>query len=305
MMAAGKRKKARVALPGGVYDGAYLRRITAVNRLATPALAAAVRNAPVSAADPVFMVGFPRSGTTLLEHVLESHPAVQALEEKSAVDAMVDNFLAVAGDDPDALAALPSARVEELRALYHQEVRRHIEPRPGALLLDKLPLNLVNVPVILRVFPQARFILAIRHPADACLSCLMQNFAVNPAMSAFYNLADAVQLYAVAMQTWQRYVADLPLRFHRVRYEDLTADLAHESRAALAFLGLPWDDAVLRFNEHAASRSNINSPSYHQVVQPIYQHARYRWTRYAEHFAPLLPQLQPYIEHFGYGQTPA
>ena len=247
--------------------------------------------------DPVFLIGFPRSGTTLLEQILDSHPAIQTLEEKPCVAALLAAYQA---GPVHALAELDAEQIAHLRQRYFDTVDQYVVRRPDMLLVDKLPLNTVFVPLLWRVFPRARFILAIRHPCDVCLSCFMQSFAANVGMASFFSLEGAVRTYAKVMGLWQHYAQHLPLRYHRVRYEDLVADVPGVARALLAFLELDWDDKVLAHTAHAKQRETINTPSYHQVTQPIYRHAAYRWTRYAKEFDSLLPTLQPFISDFGY-----
>lgn len=159
------------------------------------------------------------------------------------------------------------------------------------------------LPLIARVFPGARVILALRHPCDACLSCTMQNFATNAAMASFHTLDHAAQTYAAVMGLLDTWVADFPRAVHRIRYEDLVADLEAEARRLLAYLGVGWNPAVLEPARRARARRIINTPSYHQVVRPIYRSALARWERYGEAFAPLLPRLAPFIR--GYGYAPA
>ena len=129
----------------------------------------------------------------------------------------------------------------------------------------------------------------------------MQSFALNTGMSNFLTLEDSVNLYQGVMTLWQRYEFRFPLSVFRIRYEDLIGDMEGSVRDLLEFLGLPWDDAVLDYNRHAAAR-NINTPSYSQVTQKIYTHARYRWLRYEKYLNPMLDRLQPFIDEFGYGK---
>lgn len=296
----GNRLIAEGTLPTDYDRGAYLRKIDRLGGFLSGRLAAApqVEN---DQSPPIFLVGFPRSGTTLLEQILDSHPRLQTLEEKPTVAAMQNLFFDMADDNPDALTELREADIRKLRSAYWEEVSRHIKRDPGTLFVDKMPLNLVSAHLIWRVFPNAKFILAIRHPCDVSLSCFMQNFIVNEAMSIFFTLEDAANLYEKVMKQWQHIVNVLPLDYHRIRYEDLVADFEGQARALLDFLGVGWDDAVLKFDEHAKKRM-INTPSYHQVTQPIYQHAKYRWKRYAKEFEPLMATLNPFIEYFGYSE---
>jgi tetratricopeptide (TPR) repeat protein len=253
-------------------------------------------------AAPVFLLGFPRSGTTLLEQILDSHPALQSLEEKPTVSIMVQAFEAMAKGRKNALAELTREQVFQLRAIYFEEVARYIQLQPGCLLVDKSPLNTIHVHLIWRIFPQAKFILALRHPCDACFSCFMHNILIPEDKSSFLTLESSAAVYSNVMRTWMEAVHSLPLNYHCIRYEDLVADFEKETRALLGFLGVGWDISVLNHTEHAIKRGTISTPSYYQVTQPIYQHAKYRWKHYSKQFEPLLPKLQPYIDYFGYAE---
>ncbi len=253
------------------------------------------------AAQPVFLVGFPRSGTTLLEQILDSHPQIQTLDERPTVAAMIQEHERVVARHRDAALALTSAEIQALRDTYFGEVGRQLTARdPERTLVDKMPLNLVDAHLIWRIFPEAKFILAIRHPCDACLSCFMQDFIQNKAMVNFTSLAGTAAVYAAVMDLWLEYQRTLPLKVHRIRYEDLVDNLEEEMRRLLRFLEIEWDPAVLDHVRHARDRGTIRTPSYHQVTQPIYQSAKYRWERYARELEPILGTLCPYIEHFGY-----
>jgi tetratricopeptide (TPR) repeat protein len=304
LLVAGNQQAAKASLLREEDKFLYLRRAEAMRRQLTDDLAQSISAAKHSdGKSPIFLVGFPRSGTTLLEQILDSHPALQTMEEKPTVAAMANQFHTLAGGRENALATLAETDIEQLRQVYFEQADQFVSRSPDTLLVDKMPLNTVSIPVIMRVFPQAKFILAIRHPCDVCLSCFMQNFAANAGMSSFYTLEDTVRFYVAVMGAWQAYEQALPIQYHRIRYEDLIADLENETRALLNFLGVGWDDAVMGHVEHAQSRSMIQTPSYHQVTQPIYQYAKYRWKRYAKEFEPFMADLRPFIEYFGYGET--
>lgn len=282
----------------------YFVRLEKMRGWLTPALVTATEAGFVDyrEPDPVFLFGFPRSGTTLLEQILDSHPAFESLEEKGTVSTMVKAFEGMAQDRPNALAELTQGQLSQLRKVYFDEAARHIQLHPGRLLVDKMPLNTVYAHIIWRVFPRAKLILAIRHPCDVCLSCFMQNITLNEAATSFFTLEGAAQVYSKVMGLWQDYAHALPFNCHRIRYEDLVADFETETRALLDFLEVGWSDSVLSHTDHALKRGTISTPSYHQVTQPIYQHARFRWKRYAKQFEPLMPTLQPFIKYFGYGE---
>lgn len=190
--------------------------------------------------DPVFLVGFPRSGTTLLEQMLDAHPELRTLEEKDAIDVVRRRIAGLPGGYPDALATLPAADLAALRALYRAEVARHLGgAAPTGLLVDKMPLNSLEAGLIHRLFPRARFLLALRHPADVVLSNFMQAFKPNAAMAQFSSLASAARFYAEVMALWQQYSAVLPLAVHTVRYEDLVADLEGRPGGSSRFWAFP------------------------------------------------------------------
>jgi Flp pilus assembly protein TadD len=306
LIVSGNAKKARLSLLGESGGESYLARVALISSFATPALARCEHDETKIPSDypaPVFLIGFPRSGTTLLEQILDSHPGIVAMEEKGAVATMVNAFLAISNGQPGALAELNDETIAQLRQIYFREAKNHVDIRPDTLLLDKMPLNTVVVPIIWRVFPEARFILAIRHPCDASLSCLMQNFAANEAMANFSSLEKTARTYATVMEAWRKYIDLLPIVYHRIRYEDLISDVEGESRRLLAFLDIAWDGVVLNHTEHARKRGAINTPSYHQVTQPIYQHAKYRWKRYERDLLPVMGILQPFISYFGYDEV--
>ncbi len=298
------RKGLAASLDPGNDPAHYLQRVARLRALCGDELARATPLAfePDGAMpDPIFLVGFPRSGTTLLEQMLDAHPGLAAMEERPAVPCLVEAFWQIAGDDPAAaLARLDRRDAERLREVYFTEASRHVKLEPGQRLVDKLPLNTAAVPLIWRVFPNARFIFALRHPCDVVLSCFMQDFAINAAMAGFHTLAGAARLYEAVMGAWLHYEASLPLACHVNRYEDLIADVPGELRRLFEFLELPWDDAALAHTDHARRREAINTPSQHQVTQPIYRSAAGRWRRYADQMAPVLPVLQPFVERFGY-----
>ena len=249
---------------------------------------------------PVFLVGFPRSGTTLLDQVLGAHPAIQVLEEQETLSEVRNHLLKRDTEFPADLFSFPESDIHDLRQIYFAAVARCITRRPGALLVDKMPLNIMDAGLIHRLFPQARFLLALRHPCDVCLSCFMQPFELNAAMAHFTRLEDTVAFYEEVMGLWQDMRAALNLNVHEVRYEKLVTGLEPVARGLIEFLGLPWDDAVLNPTEHARKQKFIGTSSYHQVVETINTSAVDRWRQYEIHLLPHLRRLKPFIDAFGY-----
>lgn len=250
--------------------------------------------------DPIFLVGFPRSGTTLLEQVLDAHPGLQALDEKPAVEFMRLAVEQLPGGYPDALDTLTESQVLTLRDGYFSTVAKYLKLEPNARLVDKYPLNMVRLGIIQRIFPNARFILALRHPCDVCFSCFMQNFTLNDGMVGFHSLESTAAIYDRVMALWERQVPLFQPNVHVLRYEDLVEDFQGEIEQLLSFLDLPWTDAVLDYAQHAIRRGMITTPSYHQVVRPIYKDSKFRWLRYGGYFSDALPLLEPWLQRFKY-----
>lgn len=256
----------------------------------------AIGREPGQAAGPVFLVGFPRSGTTLLDQILDAHPKVQVLEEMPFVNTVRKAFAGY----PKALFTLDEAERARLRELYRDELRAADADLEGRIVVDKMPLNMVHAGLIARLFPEAKFLLALRHPADCVLSCFMQDFVPNGAMLNFLTLEGSARFYDRVFALWEQYRTLMPLDVQEVRYENLVADLRGEVEPVLNFLGLEWNDAVSDPAAHALQRGTIRTPSYSQVTQPIYASSAERWRHYETQMKPVLPVLAPHIERLGY-----
>ncbi len=249
---------------------------------------------------PAFLLGFPRSGTTLTDLVLDNHPGIVTLEEKPTIEKLVIALMQHEAGYPDALAALDQEAIVSLRRAYFTEAATHVRSEAGQLIVDKMPIRTINTGLIWRLFPDSKIIFSARHPCDVCISCFMQQFNANDAFANFFTLADTVRVYDKVMRLWQLYERTLPLAVHRVRYEDLVTDLEGESRRLMAFLGKPWHPGVLDYRKRARERGRIATNSYHQVTEPLYTRAVGRWRRYAKQLGPHLEALRPHMRYFGY-----
>ena len=289
--------RTHAALPHG--DG-----LLAVLDAPVPALSSPLSMpAPGDPADPVFLVGFPRSGTTLMEQLLDAHGALTSFDEQPFLQRLVSRINERGPGYPEALSTLTDSDCRALRKTYFADVAR-VLPQLGAhRAVDKNPLNLVRLPLVAALFPQAQVLLALRHPCDVVLSCYMQNFR-SPAFSiTFETLASTARMYARVLAHFHEFRDRLGLPLHVVRYEDLVADVTGEGKALFAFLGLPWSDDLAQFTERAGSKGAISTPSYAQVVQPVNQRAVGRWQRYRPWFeGEALDTLQPWIERLGYAE---
>ncbi|MBA3666964.1 MAG: sulfotransferase [Sphingomonas sp.] len=244
---------------------------------------------------PVFLVGFPRSGTTLLDTMLMGHPQIEVLEEEPALreaGALLPEFatLSTAGDE----------QIRAARDAYFRMAKSLTPLKPGNLLIDKNPLTMNNLPVARRLFPDAKVILALRHPCDVVLSCFITNFRANDGMVSFLGLDTAAELYDLSFSYLERVQELMKLPMHTITYENVVADQERELRPLFEFLELDWNDRVLEHESTAKGRGRIKTASYSQVVEPIYTRASGRWWHYRKHLEPAFAVLAPWVEKFGY-----
>ena len=246
----------------------------------------------------VFLIGFVRSGTTLLEQVLASHSQVSALEEQPLLRGLAKPWF---GDEAalKRLGAIDAPRADALRADYWRRARAcGIEPS-GRVFVDKNPLDGVWLPLVAKLFPRARILIARRDPRDVVVSSFRHRFKVNVLTCAFTDLERTAEYYAAVMALTATYLDKLPLHVHVHRHEDLVADFDKEVRAICDFVGLGWTDALRDFAA-TARRREIRTPSAEQVRQGLSREGLGRWRRYEAAMQPILPILQPWVEAFGY-----
>lgn len=202
---------------------------------------------------------------------------------------------------PADLGKLDQYACDELRKGYLRLVSSKITRRWDTQLVDKNPLNMQWLPLIHRLFPRAKFILALRHPCDVLISNYMQNFRTAVLASACATLERLAQAYVAAMQSWLDHVEIFKPDVLVSRYEDLVADPAAQTARFGEFLGLTDATPLLNFDRHARDKGYIATPSYTQVIQPVNRKGLNRWHRYRDALEPALPILKPMLEHWGYG----
>lgn len=269
--------------------------------LRTPGSARWMQAAMPPAADaPVFLLGFARSGITLLNVILAGVPGVRTLEEKPTIERCSALLADMPGGYPKALDALDERGVAQVRADYWKALREFGHDRGQGTLVDMYPMRTALLPLVARLFPDARTVFVRRHPCDVVLSNFMQHYALNPATAHFFDLAGTVELYASTMELWLAMRARLPLRLVDLCYEDLARQPEPTLRALLDALGLRWTDAVLRHAERLPGLGRISTSSYHQVAEPVHARAAGRWTLYRAQLEPHLPRLAPIATALGY-----
>ena len=253
------------------------------------------RRAPQPA--PVFLLGFPRSGTTLLGQILAAHPNVRVLEEQPLLQAVVEEQLLPPGGLAG-MAALPESERERYRAIFWSAAG-------GAshdLLVDQGPFNTLYLPAIAALFPGAHVVFALRDPRDVVFSCFRQNFVMHRFTFELLSLESAAAFYSRTMHLAQSARSRLPLQFHPVRNEDVIGDFEDSVRGLCAALGIAWDPAMKDFGSSARARA-IATPSAVQVARGLSSGSMGRWRPYEKQLGPVLPVLEPWVERFGYAQS--
>ena len=219
---------------------------------------------------------------------------------------MVRSFIQRHDIDDIVGVPLPFNINQSAAEFYRTELQKQLpEDNAESIVIDKLPLNIIHTPLIHQLFPDARFILALRHPLDAVLSCWMQNFKINDVMANLVDLKRTVDMYCAVMETFkicrEKYVLDV----YEIAYEGLISDVEKEITSLLKFLGADWERQMTDYQQTAVERGKINTPSYSQVVQPLYANAKFRWLNYQEQLSELLPKIEPWIREFGYQKVTA
>jgi len=246
----------------------------------------------------VFMLGFPRSGTTLLEQVLDSHSAVVTSGERETLDESTREFLSTPGD-VKRLAHLGGAGLRRNRRIYWERVREHGIEVAGRVFIDKQPYNTFKLPLIVKLFPSAKIVFSLRDPRDVVLSCFRRRFLMSAPNFEFLTLEGTARLYDATMRLAELYRAKLPLQLLELRHEDLVSDFEGRVRATCDFLGLTWQDSMRDFAARAKTRA-ITTPSSVQVKRGLNREGIGHWRHYRDQLAPVLPILQPWAERFGY-----
>ncbi|HXZ00934.1 MAG TPA: sulfotransferase [Stellaceae bacterium] len=272
----------RLKRAGLAYDAeAVSREMTAIADAFPATLFQRFADAGASSEMPVFVIGMPRSGTTLVEQILASHPLVHGGGEPRHVERLIREL---GGAYPTTVATLPPERIAALGRRYLALTA----PAPGALrFTDKMPNNFLHAGLIHLMLPGARIIHCRRDSVDTCLSCYSKLFTTGQEFS--YDMAELGRYYRSYLALMAHWRSVLPAeRFIEVDYERVVEDLEGEARRLIEFCGLAWDDACLRFHETARA---VRSASMNQVRQPLYRSSVGRWQAFREELGPLLAAL--------------
>jgi tetratricopeptide (TPR) repeat protein len=263
---------------------------------AAPA-AADPESGPGAASGHVFLLGYPRSGTTLVENILASAAEVVALEEQDTLADSDDILIGNDGAMPD-LGGLDPSLLADLRARYWARIRSLAGDVTGRVFVDMNPFYGVKLPIIARLFPDARILIMRRDPRDVVLSCFRINFTPGAGTYAFSDLEETALHYSSLMRLIELCRQRLPLACHEVRYDRLVADFGSTVRAMADFAGLAWTDDFRSFDRTAKTRG-VRTASATQVRRGLYDGGG-QWRRYEAQLAPVLPILEPWVRRFGF-----
>ncbi|MBI1329690.1 MAG: tetratricopeptide repeat protein [Alphaproteobacteria bacterium] len=254
-----------------------------------------------NATEHLFVLGFPRSGTTLLEEILATLPNVSTTQEQDGLIAGVREYMS----DANGLNRLRMAKEDELepfRDAYWERLEQHGIRRAGNIVVDKHPNHTAKLPLIVRLFPTARIIFCLRDPRDVVWGCFRQRFEENPTNFEFLSLEGAARMYDKTMCLASLYFAMLPLSVHWSKHENLVEHFEEESQAICDFVGRKWDERMRHFAEHARSRFII-TPSGAQISAGLSREGIGRWRNYRPYMESVLPILEPWVKRYGYSPS--
>ena len=281
------------SVPENIDPEDFYRKTAAKKQLAVPVLPKDPRT------DVVQMLGYPRSGTTLLENALAAHPQIETFEEIPALNAAIDAVELVLRDRAEKLPTTADVFLRS-RAHYYEEIDIRRRKTGATRFIDKMPLRTSEAAFIEKLFPDWHYIFSVRHPCDVILSCFKQRFVANAAMENFRTIAGAIRAYDLSMSEWFSIHTLSDPAVHYVRYDELVTDFDRVLTATLQFLGLEWDERVREFATAAQARAS-RTPSYRKVRQGIGIGVQTYWRDYK--FVFDIPEAKPlfkWAEFFGY-----
>ena len=250
--------------------------------------------------DPIFLIGFPRSGTTLLDTILRTNKSVEVIEEKPIIKNFLINIEKKTNKDLSQLSNVDKEYIKKMQNFYFDERKKYQKNKNSKIIIDKMPLNIIHIGEILRFFPNAKFVFALRNPYDCVLSCFMQQFQLNPAMKNFLSINSSAILYDLVMQLWSIYRKIFSINCHFIKYEDTVLNFEKTTKDIYKFLDITWSEETKNFYKTGKDRLDISTPSYDQVTSPLYSKSVNRWKNYENEFKGVKKLLDRWVNEFGY-----
>jgi hypothetical protein len=236
--------------------------------------------------------------------LLDAHPDLVSSEERDFVGTELPRVFAAGRGHAlllEVLNGVPPEEIQTQRRRYFAFMEYLLgEPIAARMHLDKNPAYNLTIPLMLRLFPETRLIIALRDPRDVVISCYLRYLPLNAVSVRFLDVQRTAERYALDMSAWLKFREIIEVPWCEIRYEDTVADPEGQSRRALETLGLGWDERVLNYRQRLAENKRVSSPSYEAVAQPIYTRAIGRWKNYASVLEPALEVLEPFVREFGY-----
>ncbi len=244
----------------------------------------------------VFLVGFPRSGTTLLDTILRSHSKINILEEEPYLLNLRHDFFKSKNNKLESLLDISQVEKDSIRKNYFKAINYK---KNNGVYIDKLPLSIIEIGFIKIIFPESKIILSLRHPCDVVISCFFTSFKINEAMYNFLDLKKTISFYNEVFDLFFNYEKELNLDYHKIKYEDLIYDFKNQINDLLKYLDLKYEKKLETFYKTAKNRERISTPSYSQVINPLYTSSIGRWKNYIEQ-TNIDKTLENWIVKFNY-----
>lgn len=251
----------------------------------------------------VFMTGFPRSGTTLIETVLDSSQQLTVLSEQPTVLYLVNYAKSTFGYDyPSNKTKLTTEQVGELRDAYFDYISRILgkDVSNDKVILDKHPSVTIYTHFIKQIFPEAKILMPIRHPMDTCLSCFRQNFVNGWFNNHLLDIKGIFDTYKETFELWEFYKNNLDIDYLEVKYEDVVSNFAITIKGVCDFIGIEFTESMKHFHNYAQNEKHVRSASKDQVTQPLYNSSVNAWCAYKEYLAPYKKYVEPVAKRYGY-----
>ena len=244
----------------------------------------------------IFIVGFPRSGTTLLDTILSSHSKIKVLEEKPLIQNTINEI-----SDSEKINCKNIDN--KLQKKYLSYLSKYIDTKSisNKIIIDKMPLNLVYARLINKIFPDAIIIFCLRHPLDTILSCYFQNFILNEAMVNFLDLNRTAKIFNLTMELFNSYKEIPSDKILNLKYENIVTNFDHELELVCKFIGIKKELSMKEFYKFNTNNERVvRTASYNQVNKPIYTSSKFKWLNYKDELKPVIPIVEKWINYYKY-----